>query len=650
MIGKVFFNRPPLPANRLAALPVGAVKPEGWLKEQLQAQADGLSSQLFEAWPDVGQDSGWLGGKGDAGENAPYYLDGLIPLAYQLDDQRLIGIANRFVEWTLQSQDETGWFGPKANEDWWPRMVMLKALEQHFTATGDRRVLSFMDKYFRHQLTVLDKKPLKGWAVSRAGENMRSALWLYNVTGMGYLLKLCQKLREQSLDWTSHFHIFPHIRPMQKQRPWNEMERGLASEPDSLVGASQPYYHKECHLSHGVNVAMGLKTPGVVNLFKSGFKEVTAFKVGFQKLMKHHGVASGAFSCDTHLAGGNPSQGTELCAIVELMHTIEVLLQTGDEFGQDLPDILEKLAFNALPAAFSRDMTAHQHLQQVNQVKVSRAPRGWYNSGEEANLFGLQPDFGCCTANMHQGWPKFVGSMWYATSDEGLMAVSYAPCTLNFLASGKRVRLGVSGHYPFDGAIGITVNVKSPVEFPLYLRIPGWAKQAMIRLPDGEIMQLRAGETACVRRRWMGAERVSLDLPMEPRLSRWYHQSAAVELGPLLMCYRPEEHWREIGRQNYEVTTEDAWNWALIDGESMKAVFDPERAHAFKAGDDGPGDPVKVLAKAGRAQGWGMEGESAAQPPIAPEIEPGSERVIELVPYGSSALRVAQFPLVPRRG
>ncbi len=79
-------------------------------------------------------------------------------------------------------------------------------------------------------------------------------------------------------------------------------------------------------------------------------------------------------------------------------------------FGDELPDILEKLAYNALPAAFNADMTAHQYDQQANQIKVSRDKRNWYNNGEDANVFGFSPNFGCCTANYHQGWPKFVSS------------------------------------------------------------------------------------------------------------------------------------------------------------------------------------------------------------------------------------------------
>ena len=187
---KPLFNRAPLTANNLAELPLGAIKPEGWLKDQLRTQAEGLSGHLFEVWEDVGENCGWLGGDGDSWERAPYYLDGLIPLAWELDDERLKNQCMKYIEWMLASQREDGWFGPEKNHDYWPLMVALKALKQYFTATGDKRVVVLMDKFFRYEYRNLAQKPLQNWAVARGGENMALALWLYNLTGQKYLLEL----------------------------------------------------------------------------------------------------------------------------------------------------------------------------------------------------------------------------------------------------------------------------------------------------------------------------------------------------------------------------------------------------------------------------------------------------------------------------
>ena len=130
LASSVVKDRRPLLCSAFFPLPLGSIHPRGWLLEQLRIQANGLSGHLGECWPDAGPNSGWLGGSGESWERGPYYLDGLLPLAYLLDDQRLKPIAQKFVDWTLGHGWPNGMIGPAQNDDWWPRIVMLKALTQ----------------------------------------------------------------------------------------------------------------------------------------------------------------------------------------------------------------------------------------------------------------------------------------------------------------------------------------------------------------------------------------------------------------------------------------------------------------------------------------------------------------------------------------
>ena len=128
-------NRAPLAESAFYPLPLTTVKPRGWLRDQLRIQSEGITGHLDEFWPDVGKNSAWLGGTGEGWERGPYYLDGLVPLAYLLDDPRLIAKVKPWVEWTLTHQRPDGGIGPIQNKDWWPIMIMLKALTQyHFGA------------------------------------------------------------------------------------------------------------------------------------------------------------------------------------------------------------------------------------------------------------------------------------------------------------------------------------------------------------------------------------------------------------------------------------------------------------------------------------------------------------------------------------
>src|SRR5919198_240212 len=176
-----------------------------------------------------------------------------------------------------------------------------------------------------------------------------------------------------------------------------------------------------------------------------------------ENLDRYHGQVTGVFSGDEHYAGKDPTQGTELCAVVEYMFSLEVLLSILGDAA--LGDRLERIAYNALPAANTPDFWAHQYDQQVNQVLCSVAPRHWTNNGPDSNIFGLEPNYGCCTANLHQGWPKLAASLWMATPGDGLAAVAYAPSEVTARADeGVEVRIVEETEYPFRDMIRLTLQ------------------------------------------------------------------------------------------------------------------------------------------------------------------------------------------------
>lgn len=165
-------------------------------------------ASTWTRWPEVGPNSGWLGGSGESWERGPYFLDGLIPLAYLLNDSALQPKAQRFVAWTLTHQATNGMIGPSSNDDWWPQMVMLKALAQYQEATGDARVVPVMERYFAHQLRALPCRPLREWGKFRWQDEALVVLWLYNRNGDRSLLDLVRLLRRQGYDWRGQFSDF----------------------------------------------------------------------------------------------------------------------------------------------------------------------------------------------------------------------------------------------------------------------------------------------------------------------------------------------------------------------------------------------------------------------------------------------------------
>ncbi|MHB8655128.1 MAG: beta-L-arabinofuranosidase domain-containing protein [Terriglobia bacterium] len=632
-------NRSPLRPDAFYALPLTAIKPKGWLRRQLEIQAHGLTGHLDEFWPDVGPNSGWLGGTGESWERGPYFADGLVPLAYLLDDPKLIAKARTWMEWTLTHQRPDGSIGPATNKDWWPNMVMLKALTQYQEATGDPRVIPLMQRYFRYQAANLTARPLQQWAKYRWADELVSVLWLYNRTGDHTLLDLARTLQREGHDWKGEFENFPFSAKTNKE----ELGLGPGGHNNDVAMSA-----------HGVNNAMALKTSAEWSLVSGDASDRRAASQQLSELEEFHLLPNGMFSCDEHLAGHDPSQGTELCSVVEEQFSLEKLISI---LGQPaLGDRLERISFNALPGTFSKDMWAHQYDQQPNQVMATLEQRDWTTNGPEANIFGVEPNFGCCTANMHQGWPKFAASLWMATPNDGLAAVAYAPSEVNSVGrNGVGVNIREETEYPFRSEIRFTVSPARPTVFPLELRIPAWAESAKITVNGGVAERVRPGEFHSIQRKWKKGDKVVLSLPMQIRTSRAYHNSVVVERGPLVFSLRIGEKWRKIDKgmskpaaspaTDWAVEPTTPWNYGLIinrDHPEQSVEVVEKKIGDFPFSSDGA--PVELRIKGRRVPDWKLVDGSAGPLPVSPVSSSEGMETLTLIPYGSAKLRITAFP------
>ena len=633
-------DRAPLHSSAFFALPLGCVRPAGWLRRQLEIQATGLSGHLDETWADVGPNSGWLGGTGESWERGPYYLDGLIPLAYLLQDDRLKVKAQKYIEWILTHQAVNGMIGPTSNDDWWPRIVALKALTQYQEFTGDDRVIPLMDRYFHYQFSELPKRPLRDWGKFRWQDEVLSVVWLYNRTGSSYLVDLARLLHQQGHDWMAQYANF-------------QFKQKITAE---FIKLNEGGGLKDLALStHGVNNGQAIKTGATWSLVSGSDTDRKATAQMIAELDRYHGLPNGMFSCDEHLSGRDPSQGSELCTVVEYMFSLErALAITGDAaFG----DRLERLAFNALPGTLTDDMWAHQYNQEPNQVECSLHHKPWVSDGPESNLFGLEPNFGCCTANYHQGWPKFAGSLFFLSGEsesdsrDGLVAAAYAPCEVRTTLRGTAVHIVEETEYPFRAKVQLTVNPAAPLEFSLQLRIPGWAAGTTIAVNGRREPDPTAGSFARVERLWKSGDRVEITFPMQPRVSRWFNDSVAVERGPLVFSYPVGESWvklRDRGMTaDWQVYPTTAWNYGL----QMKSDNASDSIAVTEAAvSDVPfarkNPPVQLRVKARKVPEWRAEDGVANALPQSPVESHEAVEEITLIPYAAAKLRITAFPVL----
>ena len=130
------------------------IKPTGWLKRQLEIQAEGLSGNLDKVWPDV-RDSKWIGGNKEGWERVPYWLDGFIPLAFLLENEDMIARAKKYIDAIVKNQQKDGWICPctveeRAGYDTWAVQLISKVLTVYYDCTGDKKILKVLYKTLKN--------------------------------------------------------------------------------------------------------------------------------------------------------------------------------------------------------------------------------------------------------------------------------------------------------------------------------------------------------------------------------------------------------------------------------------------------------------------------------------------------------------------
>ncbi|HXA44993.1 MAG TPA: beta-L-arabinofuranosidase domain-containing protein [Candidatus Angelobacter sp.] len=617
-------NRAPLLAGPFAALPLGSVRPGGWLLTQCQMQRDGLTGNAEAVYAgDIGTNSGWLGGTGDNWERSPYYYKGLISLAYVLNDAGLKQKAQKWMDWLLNNQGSDGYIGPASSNDWWPRMLATYALRDYYEATADARVPTVLSNYFHYMLLNLPARPLSDWGKARAGDEMDVALWLYNRNGDTNLLTLVNLLHQQAYDWTGIF-----------------------------TSNNFDFYGTDFQPKHNVNVEQALKMPGVYHQLSEQPDDFNALELGWDNLMRERGLSCGINSGTEFLSGNASIQGVELCAIVEAMLSLETSIRTtGDPV---LADRLETISFNALPAALANNIKGIQYYTLPNNVIAINGGHGFNQDYANATLPGPNSGFPCCRYNFHMGWPKYVQNSWAATGDGGLALLAYGPTVVNLMLGGQQVQITEDTGYPFEEQVRLQVSVSNSVAFPLMLRIPGWCSNATITVNGQAQSGILPASFFRIARTWTNGDLVVANLPMPIQTLAGPSRSVAINRGPVVYSLKIGEQWTVstpdplgLGFDEYQVHSTTPWAYALQLNPSNPAASLAFTNFATPTNPFDPAEPsVELIAQARQLPDWtiGWRGTHAFEPPSSPVASTNPLETVTLVPFGSQHMRISWFP------
>ncbi|KAJ7686648.1 hypothetical protein B0H17DRAFT_1071405 [Mycena rosella] len=644
-------------------IPTGAVKPLGWALNQAQIQADGLAGHLrdFDAYVNG---SIWVEGGSieysEMHESAPY-CNGMVSLAFQLQDQRLLGQVREFLDWTLDHQGDDGWIGPEpfvANATIprivWPRYLVLMGLIQYAEAdpTQAPRILDAMHKFMSLVNSIWKSNqqgdPSLGFQFDyqyvRWEELVYSLQWFY-LDQEDELIETMQLVRDSGFSWKNDWFT-----------------------PETFPQVATTVFH-------GVNTAEALKSEALAYRFTGDPTDKQNTIDRLDMLYQYHGRASGTFSADEHIAGLNPSRGTELCAVVEQIFSLALIYQ---QFGNNsVADRVEKIAYNALPAGILPDWSAHQYDQQVNQIWAQvMDPPPWGNNGPNSNVFGFEPNYPCCTVNHPQAYPKFWSHAFFA--DPSTNAVIHAflgPFSFtSTLANTNQVQVTVDTLYPFGNALTYTISATKPFSFKI--RVPTWAQNSTtstisvnnaragplspdafslhtvgagktvlnVQLHSPLQIEVRSGGAVAITR---GALNYAVEITHNTTVATGLRSAQALTDVERLYPDAPPQYITPFDNHTHDSTLLPTSQWSLAIDPSTIVVSDKSTTiqsipyYAWAPGSQ----PVTMTATACQIE-WGLTLGTASAPPTSPNKCVGQHFTVKLVPFAAAKLRLGEIPVM----
>lgn len=647
--------------NKMEEIPISNITPEGWIKEYLLLQKDGLTGNLDKigfpydriSWADGDIDTtsendnpGWW-----VYEQTAYLLDGRQRCGALLRDEDLRKKAAEAFEYVFENADSDGYLGPKflKNETGgfgrWSHVVFFRALMAEYSRTGNDKIVEAVCRhYLGHEAD---------YSVGRDVLNVEIILWAYLHSGNKELLKMAVRSYE---------------------------EYNAKCRDDNCVRAMMS--EKKAY-AHGVTYNEFCKLGAILYACTGEESYLEPVFSAYEKIDSYQMLPDGLHCSNEFLLDNDYMQTHETCDVVDYTWTLGYLLMATGE-GR-WADKIERCIFNAGIGSVDEEFKSLQYFSGLNQVIAdSNSNHGAFFKGRNWMSYRPIPDVECCAGNVNRFMPNYCARMWMQKGED-IFAVLYGPSRASFTVNDSKVQIQQETAYPFQESIRFRFTVQEACSFRFHVRIPGWCENAGI-LVNGERVAFEAEHGfARIDRVFENGDCIVLELPSEIKICDYKGKGCYVEKGPLVYAYSVKAV--KIPITGTPKTTEDfpaydmypdsTWNYALCTASEDGASPVFLNLYSDDTGEDMlhpwtlAGCPYKIQVKARKVNGWELErtnlvqavhnlydvpwkyeeekGEFAFTPRFPDEVFTaqngyGEKETITLVPMAVTQLRMTIFP------
>ncbi len=634
---------------------LAAIRPEGWLKDFLIGQRDGLTGHLEVAGYPFNTE-GWRRHRLRKGERTltgwwpyeqyAYWVDGMIRCGLLLDDPFLVRKARRQIDHVMKQPADDGYLGPSSikklvNErgsQRWPHAVFFRAVMADHAARPDPATLEALTRHYLSETAPHEN--------SRNICNIEIMAWVYAHTAD-------ERLRDLAL---SSYQTFQTLEEKSGATLANMTSDTMARD-------------------HGPTYMELFKLGAALYRITGDRPMLLASQNAWRKLERDHVLVDGVPSATEHMRGIYSRAGHETCVITDALWSLGVLLAATGEARYG--DAMERIAFNALPGAVTPDFRALQYFSGPNQIAAGpRSNHHEHGTGSAHISYRPNPATECCPGNVHRAMPAYIGRMWMEDEHGGIVAALHGPGCYKTTVDGHPLTITATTAYPFDDAITWQFSCPELAYLRFSFRIPGWCRKPAVTL-NGKPLKctLTPGTFATLTRMVRDGDTLTLRLPRTLRQETGPENSAAYSYGPLVMALHvPEDRTVEATDKRsssdfpaWTMTPTSGWNYGVSAGAASLRASRVETSPVTQNPWDSEHPPVRVWVPARKIPGWRIqrkrrlinrwrdkteviEGPIDFTPPLPPEVVRSTashkQEMIALLPLGATRLRLTWLPVL----
>lgn len=655
-------------------LDLSQVKARGWVRKFLENQAEGLTGNIhlvgepfsLPTWDspdrDIKKEQVFLGGINSIDdtwvpfEQSGYWIDGAIRAGRLADNDKLISLAGSRIYPAVKRGNEVGYIGPEYLKDGlsWPHAVYFRALTAEYTATHDEAILDALKKhYLRRPLTeAYNRSDLRIISVRNVAD-IETALWIYGRTGDERFLQMAK----------DSYNRFNQLFTDDKNADENSKMFDI-----TLKGMLSDRRVKN---NHGVTYCEICKLAAILYYYTGEAIYKKAAVNAFDKLYRDQMLIDGVCSSTEYLNGNDDSHAMhETCLISDMSWALGYLYMiTGDaKYG----DWVEDCVYNGGLGAVDDNFKGEQYFSCPNQaISDDHSNHVSFFRGRDWSSYAPEKFLACCAGNVHRFMPNLVSRAFMQDKDT-LSAFVYLPCQVTVNIGDKKVTVTETTDYPFKNNIEFKINTDERVVFTLAIRKPCWAKKATIKI-NGEPCEVEFIKgTGKIKREFADNDSVTVEFFDDVRLIK-NAKGISVKKGALLYALPIKERvvingLRELNNPDfprYSLYAQSKWSYALT----------PEASFSFNDGAVGEKpwireqNQLSILVKAREVKNWKLKKVSGYWTRFKPRVKHtwekgnavftpkvkecnknvlGKEEEIILVPYATTRLRIAIFPIAEK--